>query len=293
MKEVVPMVSICIFTYNHEKYIVQCLESVLMQRTSFPIEIIIGEDYSLDQTRTICQEYCTNYSNISLIDRGRNVGMRENVYNTIQQARGKYVAILDGDDFWIHPLKLQKQYDYLEAHPDINLVFHQTIRICETKKALNGLFITKKKALYSLKDIIDNWSMATGSMFYRKSAMVFPQFLFHTYNFDLVIQMILLMDNSNAAYIDEIMSVYNINEGSNTNNINFNLCNTFERIILLMNEFNEYTNYKYNEIISNKIHNSLLAIKSIKQPSTFVKFMRLLKKVIYKSGYEIKAIDNN
>lgn len=125
--------SVCIITYNHEKYIAQAIESVLMQRTSFEYEIVIGEDDSSDNTRQIVKEYKSKYPDkirIFLNDRknviyinGQPTG-RWNLVNNLKHARGKYIALLDGDDYWTHPYKLQKQVDVLERHPECIACHH-------------------------------------------------------------------------------------------------------------------------------------------------------------------------
>lgn len=286
-----PLVSVCIFTYNHQSFIEQCIESVLMQNTNFPIEIIIGEDYSTDTTRLICSKYQKQYSNkIILLDRGKNIGMSNNIFDTVKKARGKYVALLDGDDYWINPLKLQKQYDYMEQNKKINLCFHQSIVIDERSNKIN-FFVRDKRSYYSLGDIIARWCMSTGSMFYRREAMSFPPFVYHTHNFDLAIQLLVMKDGSLAGYIDEIMSVYRINDGSNTNNPNYGVEKTCERKILLFKEFNEYTNEVYRSEIETHIIELQRIKKNARKFHTKNELKKILKKIIGKCGYVINKID--
>lgn len=106
-------------TYNHEKFIAQAVESVLMQKTTFPIELIIGEDCSTDGTRRIVQHYAKLRPDIvrSLLPL-RNLGVHENLKSVLDACHGEYVALLEGDDYWTNPLKLQKQVQLLEAAKD-------------------------------------------------------------------------------------------------------------------------------------------------------------------------------
>lgn len=114
-----PLVSVWMTTYNHERYIAQAIESVLMQKTNFSFELLIGEDCSTDSTGKICRDYAEKYPGIiRLFSREKNLGMMENGHRTLKEARGKYIAILEGDDLWIQDTKLQKQVDFLEANPD-------------------------------------------------------------------------------------------------------------------------------------------------------------------------------
>jgi glycosyltransferase involved in cell wall biosynthesis len=118
-----PMVSVKMITYNHEFYIAQAIEGVLMQETDFSIELIIGEDCSTDRTREIALDYQKKYPDIiRVLTSEKNVGMHKNARRTEKACRGKYIAFCEGDDYWHHPLKLQKQVDYLEAHPECGLV---------------------------------------------------------------------------------------------------------------------------------------------------------------------------
>lgn len=121
------MVSVCCITYNHENYIAQALEGFLMQETNFKFEILIGEDSSTDRTKAIIQNYCDRYPGmITMISHGTNVGSIRNHIEVLTRAKGKYVAMCDGDDFWTDSSKLQKQVDFLEANEDYVICCHHT-----------------------------------------------------------------------------------------------------------------------------------------------------------------------
>ncbi len=124
MEAQTPFVSVCIITYNQEKYIGQAIESVLMQICNFAIEVIIGEDFSTDETGKICRDYKNNHANIKVLAGNENIGMVNNFLRTSKACSGRYIAMLEGDDFWTDPYKLQKQVDFLEANPDFILCYH-------------------------------------------------------------------------------------------------------------------------------------------------------------------------
>jgi glycosyltransferase involved in cell wall biosynthesis len=108
--------------YNHEPFIAQAIEGILMQKTDFPIELIIGEDCSTDKTREICIEYQNKYPAIIKLQLpDTNKGMQRNFVENMQAASGKYIALCEGDDYWTDPLKLQRQIDFLEANKDVSL----------------------------------------------------------------------------------------------------------------------------------------------------------------------------
>ena len=118
-----PLVSIKTITYNHRPYIKDCIEGVLMQKTNFSFEYIIGDDCSTDGTADIVNEYAQRYPHIiKLVSPENNVGAWENDRRTTNACTGKYVAICEGDDFWTDTRKLQKQIDFLEANPDYGMV---------------------------------------------------------------------------------------------------------------------------------------------------------------------------
>lgn len=127
-----PLVSIRTATYNHGAYIKQCIEGVLIQKTTFPIEFIIGEDYSNDETREIVFQYAKKYPDtIRVITADYNVGSKANGRRCIRACRGKYMAICEGDDYWTDPLKLQKQVDFLEANSEYGMCYTQCKRFNE------------------------------------------------------------------------------------------------------------------------------------------------------------------
>lgn len=125
--EINPLVSVCCITYNHEKFIADAINGFLMQKTNFPFEIIIHDDASTDSTREIISNY--QLENPGLI---KTIFQKENQYSqgkhvfpiAFQAARGKYIALCEGDDYWIDPDKLQKQVDFLESKPDYAICFH-------------------------------------------------------------------------------------------------------------------------------------------------------------------------
>lgn len=123
-----PLVSVRVITYNQERFLGRCLEGVLAQRTNFPFEIVLGEDCSTDRTGQIARDYAARFpESIRLITAEKNVGGLANARRVREACRGRYHALCEGDDYWIDPLKLQKQVDFLEAHPDHVLCFHDAL----------------------------------------------------------------------------------------------------------------------------------------------------------------------
>eukprot|EP01136_Pigoraptor_vietnamica_P036997 Opistho-1_new@104331 len=139
-------IAIWMVTYNHENYIAQAIESVMMQQTNFTYQLFIGEDCSTDKTRAICVSLKEKYPDkIELILQKENIGANKNalqVYHACFQSGAKHIAMLEGDDYWTDPLKLQKQMDWLEGNPDYVLCFHK-ISVLRPNGKLSADFLTK------------------------------------------------------------------------------------------------------------------------------------------------------
>ncbi|MDI6447997.1 glycosyltransferase [Anaerobaca lacustris] len=122
--------SVLITTYNQEKVIGQAIEGALAQVTSFDYEIVVAEDCSTDRTRSIICEYRDRFPDrIRPLLREQNLGLMRNFPRAFLECRGDYVACLDGDDYWTGSNKLQRQVDFLDAHPDYSICFHNALMV--------------------------------------------------------------------------------------------------------------------------------------------------------------------
>lgn len=173
MKEI--EVSVCIITYRHEKYIRQALDSVFMQKTNFDFEVIVGEDASPDNTRDILLEYKEKYGDkLVLVLHDENVGVSKNARSVYSKVRGKYIATVEGDDFWTDEDKLQKQYDLLDKNPQYSAVCCNYMSVTPTgdirrKAALK----MKTDCVKTMKDwLSEGYSVHTCTIFRRN---IFPE----------------------------------------------------------------------------------------------------------------------
>ncbi len=154
-------------SYNLEKYIAEALDSILMQKVNFKYNIVVSDDYSTDKTRKILQQYAVKYPDkITLLLQENNLGVVANFVETLKACEGKYIALLDGDDYWTDPLKLQKQVDFLESNKDFSIVFHNAEIHDETT---NGIKIKlynpeEKSREYTYDEIVKTWSILTFSV---------------------------------------------------------------------------------------------------------------------------------
>ena len=164
-------VSVCVVTYNQEKYIAECLDSLVSQKTNFKFEIIVGEDCSADGTRAIVQQYVEKYPNlIKPIFYKKNVGAGENIRQVYIAAKGKYIAHIDGDDIAL-PSKLQKQFDILESNLDCSICVHNMKAIDSESKTTKEYFKLFKERKYTLLDLylINPFFIHSSKMFINKT----------------------------------------------------------------------------------------------------------------------------
>jgi len=210
------MVSVCMITYNHDKYISQAIEGVLIQKADFQIELVIGEDYSTDSTREICEKYASMYPNIiRLLPSHKNLGMMPNFIRTLQACTGKYIALCEGDDYWTDPYKLQKQVDFLEANPGYVFTFHDAL-ILNQKTGETRVRIGDRKidTTVDLKSLITQKNITTASILSRNilDYNSFPSWFSLITNGDYGL-CVLLAERGLGKYIPEVMSVYRFHEG--------------------------------------------------------------------------------
>jgi glycosyltransferase involved in cell wall biosynthesis len=284
MKKAIPKVSVCIFAYNFEKYISKAIESVLMQKTNFNFDIIIGEDKSTDKTSEICLSYQNKYPDrICVLSRHQNLGMIKNVFDTLKVATGEYIALLDADDYWIDPLKLQKQVDFMEKNLEFSLCCHNSLILYEDHDISPSLFNPKcQNKIISLENIVMNWSMATATILFRSSMMSYPELVYKAHNFDIAIQF-LLADRGKVGYLNEPMSVYRKNLKSNSFNPEYTLDFVYDRQYELFSYLKAHFDPKYNSILKKKLQNILKEKKAYLRIKKYpiIKYLNF-KKVLIK-----------
>lgn len=150
-----PLVSICCITYNHEKYIEECLNGFLIQETDFPFEILIDDDFSQDNTAVIIREYQKKFPNIIKPRlKTSNVGAMNNFTQNLKRATGEYIALCEGDDYWIDSNKLQTQITEMKKLPEVKMSFHPSLR------SMNNTLHQPRsqgyeKRIYSVQEVIN------------------------------------------------------------------------------------------------------------------------------------------
>lgn len=211
-----PLVSICCITYNHEKFIKDAIEGFLMQKTDFPFEILVHDDASTDETPDILREYQEKHPDLFRI-----VFQTENRYsrglkNTpllYNMARGKYIALCEGDDYWTDPLKLQKQVDFLEAHPECSLCCHRVLYKYEDAEEKNYLFPDfEENKIFEKQEFYGKYFSATCSVVFRNFQVSdLIKFMQGFLVGDLPLYYF-YMQLGNFGYLSEAMGVYRMHD---------------------------------------------------------------------------------
>ncbi|WP_201353779.1 glycosyltransferase family 2 protein [Hydrogenimonas urashimensis] len=255
------LVSIPMLAYNHEEYIAEAIDSVLMQQVNFNYEIIIGEDCSTDNTRQIVLDYQKKYPDkIKLILHEKNVGMEANADTVFKACKGKYIAPLEGDDYWIDPHKLQIQVDMMRQYPECHISFHPAeVRYGFERKGKVIAQHANENKIFSLSEIIRGGGgfCPTASTMYLKAAKEnFPKFKNKPLG-DYYTQ-IFASQNGGALYINRVMSVYRKGAKSSWSSSMKNLEKRekwSKEIIAFFYELDEYFDNKYQKEIFEKISN--------------------------------------
>lgn len=212
------IVSVWMITFNQSKYIAQAIESVLLQKTKFDFEIVIGDDCSTDGTKSIIESYELKYPQvIHPVYHTINVGAKRNAYEfTLPRCQGKYIACLEGDDYWTDPYKLQKQVDFLEENSGIVLCFSNTDIFSEKKKMLSKWPVRLYDRLYYPEEILTDLVIPTCSAVFRNLTfeVLVRRITNPDYLFGDMILWLTLADYGKLYCINQSMSVYRKNESS-------------------------------------------------------------------------------
>lgn len=254
------MVSICMITYNHEPYIREAIEGVLMQQCSFPFELVIGEDCSTDLTLQICKKYAREHPEIHLLSSESNLGSMKNLLRTLQACKNKYIALCEGDDYWTDPLKLQKQVEFLEGNEDCSLVFHAATIISASNKRQTFVKRNDNNRYFSMEELIMGGGglIVTNSILFSKD-MLSPHMDWFK---DAIVGDYPLALTAGIAgkvfYIDDVMSVYRTDvQGAITSQRDLLPYQAFiDRSLKLMDilkDFDKYTRNKYSDVVKLKI----------------------------------------
>ena len=278
-----PLLSVCLITYNHENYIRQAIEGVLMQKVNFNWELIIAEDCSTDKTRDIILEYKKKHPDfIKLILQEKNVGPAKNWMDLITKPNSKYIAYFEGDDYWTDPLKLQKQVDFLEANADYVMCFHQ-VKIKKKDGSIVKDFITNVPDKHeNIIDLATNGNyIHTPSVVYRNILTSFP-FEFYLSSIGDFFLYMLLAEHGKLKYLKKEMAIYRYGTGTLSSNNNLLLAKRWANCLILIFSYSKNNEikailYKRYQSLLDKIYDKAAInnnVNTVLQETTLLSFLK-------------------
>jgi glycosyltransferase involved in cell wall biosynthesis len=280
-------VTVICLTYNHENYIRKCLDGFVSQKTNFKYEIIVHDDASTDNTANIIKEYAQKYNDkiIPILQTENQFSKKVPIYKTfcLELVHGKYIAITEGDDYWIDPLKLQKQYDALEQNPSCNMCLHKVQRVDADENILPFTHpnFSLATGVISSKEFVDliNYKKY-GECFQTSCDFFLAKPCIEYYNTPIKFREVAAVGDvplmlyfgsiGDVYYIDDIMSCYRkfaIGSWSSkevNSSVDSHIIHS-EKIIKMMKEFDKFSNEKYHDSCVYKIQKNEYNIEVLKE----------------------------
>jgi len=278
--------SILLITYNQEKYIGQCLDSILMQNIPFEFEIVVADDYSGDNTLTIIKNKLKGrIKNQKILDSNKNVGISKNYQRSFLQCDGEYIAVMEGDDYWIDPNRLIKHIEFLDFHKQFVMSMNRMVIFDERT---NKMSCRKWNENVNFQ-LITTQEMALGNKLGNLSACVFRKNEIDKIKPDLYDLRIadwmlglVLSENGPIAILEELMSVYRVNNYGEWSKLNTKAKN--QRMLKLISDYNKYLGRRYDRefraferSIKNPLTASLINLKLIDFiPPIIIQLLKLI-----------------
>lgn len=265
-----PLVTIACITYNQKKYISDAIEGFLKQKTNFQFEIIIHDDASTDGTDKIIRSYKKKYPNLinPIYQTENQYSKGKGIFQTylLPIAKGKYIALCEGDDYWTDSLKLQKQVDYIEKNKGCSLCFHKTVVYYNNKKKILRP-IRRHSNIYTIYDIIlsPKTFVATSSMIFKKNDILnMPKWVLVSPRFHGEI-MLFMATRGFLGFIDESMSVYRYMSDGSLSSRHMSSWkmekNRYDKLKHMWTSFDNWTDRRYRFYIAIKLFIEYLRAK--------------------------------
>jgi glycosyltransferase involved in cell wall biosynthesis len=281
------VVSVCMITYNHEEFVREAIEGVLMQEVDFPVELVIADDASPDRTSQVVQDYINNHPRghwIKYFRHAENKGMMHNFVWALERCNGKYVALCEGDDFWIDSNKLQKQVDFLEDNSDFSIVSHFAKKVNKIKDQ-NSITGNLEKDIFDINyPKFRFYALPTASLVFR-NIRIYPDWIYDVYGGDRAI-IFICCNLGKLKIMDFIGSVYRIHSGGIEQYYDKNPEKKYYRNI---NEYLVYVNLSniqfkkvlYKMIVLNYLNIFKLDIKTRNYKKSITSVLNVLKYLFF------------
>lgn len=258
MRETAVLLTVCIPAYNAEKYIEETLESVVSQRTTFPFEVLISDDCSTDSTLSICKEYASKYPNVTVIHQEKNLGMAPNQHFVLSTPNTPYLAYLDSDDYYAAPDFLQRQVDFLKAHPEVVVAF-SNVEVFSDNGVIKQRYThaTRPPEIFDLHYFIkQNVQITNSAMVIRRSAHKdIPGYFTDYFQYDWLLHLYHGLKGK-FGYNGFLGTRYRVHEANATRIKSEKVLRDGVRLAPLLNKIlpDEYKDYfKHNTINMNKL----------------------------------------
>ena len=269
------LVTVYCLSYNHKAYIIDALEGFIKQETNFAYEVIVHDDASTDGTADIIMQYAQKYPDIikPILQEKNIFAQKIDAFQNyiLPKASGKYIAICEGDDYWNDVHKLQMQVDFLENNIDYSACVHNSYKLNVNTEKQVKMYNQKKDYDLTINDVYScgGQSYQTSSLMYRKEyAYSFPHFFSYVWPIGDYPLALYLITKGKIRYINKTMSTYRVgSEGSWTNRSRdvSKQANILLNINKMLDSYNQYTEFKYNDLISKQILRNQYTIDEINQ----------------------------
>lgn len=264
-----PLVATGTLTYNHEPYIRECLDGILMQKTTFPVRVTIFEDASTDRTAEIVKEYADKYPGLifAFCQKENTYGkgdIRRKALGPYMEARSvaKYIALCEGDDYWTDPMKLQKQVAFLDKNEEYSLCFHNATVDYKDKYKNHSFNKIKRSKDISLKMVIHEWIIPTASIIFRNEMIKSPEWASKIYSGDMILAL-MAAKKGKIFYLNDNMSIYRRRFDNESISAMMKNREKFMALqyITLLEYYNVETNFSFYKVLHKEINYRLLSLK--------------------------------
>lgn len=244
-----PKVSVSLITYNHAQFIARSIESALSQRTDFDFEIVIGDDLSTDGTTEIVGEFARKFpGKIRVVPHDRNLGLVKNAINNIRMCKGEYIALLEGDDYWTDPEKLQMQANLLDQNPNLAFCVTNSVNYFQDTGKSDVLYHKPLPDQFDLSFfLINNVNLANNTKMFRSNSMPaqLPTWYYNYHVWDWLLH-IFMAEKGDIGYIHQTTLLYN--RHSNAFIINLPAEKNLKDGLRIMEQMNVYFKGRFAEV---------------------------------------------
>lgn len=295
-----PVLSVIVLVYNHSSFLEQTLMSMLIQKTNFPFEIVVGNDCSTDNSQEILDRLKKNYPGIlSVVFHPKNVGPKNNMISIMQKAAGEFLALCDGDDYWTDPLKLQKQVDFLKNNTSYSHCWHRYEKLDEKTGVLtpdtNEKHFEKNRSgvVFNFELFSKRWELGIQTLVFRKEA--FRLSFAPKYEFFRDIHLITHLLNAGDGFcLPFFGAVYRVHAGGTYSSLNElrkaqvaygiykELLSDFADNFFIRKQYRYYINDYIKKLIANGQNNKafMLSIEQFREGKEYLLFKHQIKTVL-------------